>query len=143
VIQIERYMAKISGPLLDRIDIHIEVPAVDFKELRSSADGTSSAQMRGQVMAARAIQARRFEGSRTRHNAQMTTRELRKYCALDEPAMQVLHVNIHEMGLSARAHDKVLRVARTIADLAGRPQMVADDVREAVNYRTLDRNLWC
>jgi magnesium chelatase family protein len=142
VIQIERYMAKISGPLLDRIDIHIEVPAVDFKELRSTADGTSSARMREQVMAARELQSRRFKLSKTRHNAQMTTREIRRYCALDEVAMNVLQASIHEMGLSARAHDKVLRVTRTIADLEGSEKLSADHLREAVNFRTLDRNLW-
>jgi len=140
--QIERYMAKISGPLLDRIDIHIEVPAVPFKELSAERSGTSSTAMRDQVTAARAVQDARFLQSRTRRNAQMTTREIRQFCQLGEPAMNLLRTSIQEMGLSARAHDKVLRVARTIADLDSSAQVQAEHVSEAVNYRMLDRQFW-
>lgn len=142
VPQIERYMARISGPLLDRIDLHIEVPAVPFKELSSRADGTSSATMREEVMRTRDIQRQRFAGSRTRQNAQMTTREIRSYCALDETGTNLLRNSLNELGLSARAHDKILRVARTIADLDGAAEIKPEHLNEAVNYRMLDRKLW-
>ena len=147
--QIERYMAKISGPLLDRIDLHIEVPAVPFKELSGGytaggrvGDGTTSAMMRDQVMAARAVQEARFLQSKTRRNALMTTREIRQHCQLSDAGMNLLRTSIQELGLSARAHDKVLRVARTIADLDGRAEIMAEHVSEAVNYRVLDRQFW-
>jgi magnesium chelatase family protein len=142
VPQIERYMAKISGPLLDRIDIHIEVPAVPFKELSASQGGTSSLAMRDHVMAARAVQEARYLQSKTRRNAQMSTREIRQHCQLNEPGMNLLRSSIQEMGLSARAHDKILRVARTIADLDGSAEIHAEHVSEAVNYRMLDRQFW-
>jgi magnesium chelatase family protein len=142
VPQIERYMAKISGPLLDRIDIHIEVPAVPFKDLSGPRDGTTSAVMREQVMAARAIQKARFLGSRTRQNALMTTREIRQHCQLSEAGLSLLRTSIQEMGLSARAHDKILRVARTIADLDSSANILPEHLHEAVNYRVLDRQFW-
>jgi magnesium chelatase family protein len=140
--QIERYMAKISGPLLDRIDLHIEVPAVPFKELAGARDGTTSAVMRDQVMSARAVQQARLLGSKTRQNALMSTREIRQHCQLSEAGQNILRTSIQEMGLSARAHDKVLRVARTIADLDGRAEILPEHVSEAVNYRVLDRQFW-
>jgi magnesium chelatase family protein len=140
--QIERYMAKISGPLLDRIDLHIEVPAVPFKELSGALDGTTSTMMRDQVMAARAVQQARFLESTTRQNALMTTREIRKFCQLNDAGMNLLRTSIQELGLSARAHDKVLRVARTIADLDGRAEILPEHLSEAVNYRVLDRQFW-
>ncbi len=140
--QIERYMAKISGPLLDRIDIHLEVPAVPFRELSSGSPGTSSAQMREQVVAARAVQTERFEGSRTRLNAKMTSRQVRQHCKLDEECFNLLRASVNELGLSARAHDKVLRVARTIADLDRSASILPAHISEAINYRMLDRNLW-
>lgn len=140
--QIERYMGKISGPLLDRIDLHIEVPAVPFKELSSSPGGTSSADMRQQVLAALAIQKKRFTGSKTRYNAGMSTREIRRHCVLDEESMQILRTSVNELGLSARAHDKVLRVARTIADLDASEAIKPTHIHEAVNYRMLDRQMW-
>jgi magnesium chelatase family protein len=140
--QIERYMAKISGPLLDRIDIHIEVPSVPFKELAIAPPGTSSEAMRGQVLAARRIQESRFAGAKTRYNAHMTTREIRKYCRLDDECMNLLRVSVNELGLSARAHDKILRVARTIADLDTSDEIHVSHIQEAVNYRMLDRSFW-
>jgi magnesium chelatase family protein len=140
--QIERYMAKISGPLLDRIDIHIEVPAVPFKELSGEGSGTSSQVMRDQVMSARAVQDARFLSSQTRRNAQMSTREIRRHCQLNDTSTSLLRTNIQELGLSARAHDKVLRVARTIADLDGQADIMPEHVNEAVNYRMLDRQFW-
>ncbi len=142
VPQIERYMARISGPLLDRIDLHIEVPAVPFKELAADRDGTSSAAMRDQVVAARAVQQARFLNSRTRQNAHMSTREIRRHCQLSDAGMNLLRSGIQEMGLSARAHDKILRVARTIADLDGSAEILSEHVSEAVNYRVLDRQFW-
>ncbi|MCI0331678.1 MAG: YifB family Mg chelatase-like AAA ATPase [Planctomycetes bacterium] len=142
VPQIERYMAKISGPLLDRIDLHIEVPAVPFKELSGARDGTTSAVMRDHVMSARAVQEARFLQSKTRQNAQMSTREIRQHCQLNEAGMNHLRTSIQELGLSARAHDKVLRVARTIADLDARAEIQPEHVSEAVNYRMLDRQFW-
>jgi magnesium chelatase family protein len=135
-------MAKISGPLLDRIDLHIEVPAVPFKELNASQAGTSSAMMREQVLAARALQSRRFADSAARTNAQMNSRQIRAHCQLDDAGTNLLRSSIQESGLSARAHDKILRVARTIADLDGQGDILPDHVSEAVNYRMLDRQFW-
>lgn len=140
--QIEKYMGKISGPLLDRIDIHIEVPAVEYKELASTKAGTSSAAMRELVARARSAQEVRFKEVRTRRNAQMTSRQIRDFCRLDDAGGALLRGAMAEIGLSARAHDKVLRVARTIADLDGSPQISAMHVSEAINYRMLDRSLW-
>jgi magnesium chelatase family protein len=142
VPQVERYMSKISGPLLDRIDIHIEVPAVAYKELSSGPSGVTSQQMRDQVTQARAIQARRFGKSATRLNAHMSHRQIRDFCKLDEAGMNLLRSTMQELGLSARAHDKILRVARTIADLEQSESITAMHLSEAVNYRMLDRQLW-
>jgi magnesium chelatase family protein len=141
-MQIERYMAKISGPLLDRVDIHIEVPSVPFKELAGDAQGTSSAQMREQVVAARVLQRERFLNTRTRFNAQMTTRQIRQFCRLGETGQNLLKQAVHDLGLSARAHDKILRVARTIADLDQSIDIREPHVTEAINYRMLDRQMW-
>jgi len=142
VPQIERYMSKISGPLVDRIDIHIEVPAVAFRELSGEGHGTTSGQMRAEVVAARRIQAERFRGSKVRYNGDMSHRMVRRFCALDEEGRALLRAAMTELGLSARAHDKVLRVARTIADLARSESIRPEHLSEAVNYRMLDRQLW-
>jgi magnesium chelatase family protein len=135
-------MAKISGPLLDRIDIHIEVPSVPFKELSAKLLGTSSADMRQQVSQARQRQAERFKESPTRYNAKMSSRQIRDICRLDDACLELLRASVNEMGLSARAHDKILRVACTIADLEGSDDIQAPHINEAINYRMLDRNLW-
>lgn len=140
--QIERYMSKISGPLLDRIDIHIEVPAVPFRELSGGSPGTTSAEMRGQVVEARQLQAGRFAGAATRYNADMTHRQTRQFCKLDDECQNILKSAMAELGLSARAHDKVLRVARTIADLDHSEPIRPSHMNEAINYRMLDRQLW-
>ncbi len=143
VPQIERYMGKISGPLLDRIDIHIEVPAVPFKELTDERVGTTSATMRGLVSQARQSQLNRFSGTRkTRNNAQMSSPQLRQFCRLNQLCMAALRNSVQDLGLSARAHDKVLRVARTIADLDGSETIEIDHLNEAINYRMLDRQMW-
>jgi magnesium chelatase family protein len=140
--QIERYMAKISGPLLDRIDIHIEVPAVPFRELSAATPGTTSVQMREQVSAARTAQQQRFAGTRTRHNGQMSHRQIRAHCQLGEEGQNLLRATMTELGLSARAHDKILRVARTIADLDSSEHIGPMHLNEAINYRMLDRQMW-
>jgi len=139
--QIDKYLARVSGPLIDRIDMHVEVPAVAYRELRSDRDGTDSRQMREQVIAARRIQRERYGPSSTTLNATMKPRQLRKYCRLDEHGEAVLRQAMTELGLSARAHDKVLRVARTIADLAGSEQIQTHHLTEAIMYRRLDRQL--
>lgn len=140
--QVERYMGKISGPLLDRIDIHLEVPAVPFRELAASRAGTSSGQMREAVLAARIRQAKRFAETVTRSNARMTSRQIREFCRMDPAAGELLRAAVSDLGLSARAHDKVLRVARTIADLDAAEPIGCSHVSEAINYRLLDRGLW-
>ncbi|MEM8946404.1 MAG: YifB family Mg chelatase-like AAA ATPase [Planctomycetota bacterium] len=142
VPQIERYMSKISGPLLDRIDLHIEVPAVPFNELSATADGTDSRTMQASVTAARARQQHRFAETSSRTNAQMTTRELREHCKLDVSCHKLLEQSVDRLGLSARAHDKVLRVARTIADVDGAAHIDVEHISEAINYRMLDRQFW-
>ena len=143
--QIEKYTNKISGPLLDRIDIQIEVPAVPFEELQGNSKtkvGTSSEEMRAEVERARERQAERFAGSATRYNAQMSSRDVRKYCELNKSCQQMLRHSVEEMGLSARAHDKILRVSRTIADIAGDESIDEMHLAEAIGYRNLDRDLW-
>jgi magnesium chelatase family protein len=135
-------MGKISGPLLDRIDLHIEVPAVPFQELSATADGTSSAAMREQVKQARAVQQERFGADSGTLNSRMSTRQLRKYCGLDAEGQTLLKTAMDELGLSARAHDRILRVSRTIADLEQSPSIKAQHLVEAINYRSLDRKLW-
>ena len=140
--QVEKYMGHISGPLVDRIDIHIEVPAVPFRELSGGSPGTTSAEMRAAVVAARGRQAARFDGSTTRYNADMSHRQTRQFCRLDDTCHESLKAAMAEMGLSARAHDKILRVTRTIADLDGSDSIQPHHLNEAINYRMLDRNLW-
>ncbi len=140
--QVERYMGKISGPLLDRIDIHLEVPAVPFRELSASRAGTSSSQIREAVLTARLRQADRFAGLSVRCNARMTSRQIREFCPLEPTAAELVRAAVSDLGLSARAHDKVLRVARTIADLDASEAIGCSHVSEAINYRVLDRGLW-
>jgi magnesium chelatase family protein len=131
---IQRYMGKISGPLLDRIDIQIEVPAVPYQELRGRADSTSSAEMRARVIAARTLQLQRGF-----YNAHIPPSRLREVCALDAAGERTLEMAVRKMSLSARAHDRILKVARSIADLSATAQVQAKHVAEAVQYRTLDR----
>ncbi len=139
---IGRYMAKISGPLLDRIDIHIDVPAVKYAELRGGESVERSAQIRDRVRAARQIQVERFRGTGLTANAQMNTRQVRRHCTLDEGGEKLLERAITHLGLSARAHDRILKVARTIADLEGVAHVQSKHLAEAVHYRSLDRTYW-
>ena len=142
VPQIERYMAKISGPLLDRIDIHLEVPSVDFQELTGSTPGASSDGMRASVSEARRRQKSRFVHMNTRYNGQMKSREIREFCKLNETSKGLVKSSVNELGLSARAHDKILRVARTIADIDTSDEIQPEHITEAINYRILDRQMW-
>lgn len=139
--QIDKYLARISGPLIDRIDIHVEVPAVPFRELRTGADGTSSSAMRDDVIAARERQRDRFAESTVQVNARMGSKQIRQWCELDDSGEMILQQAMTELGLSARAHDKVLRIARTIADIAGAERIGVEHVSEAIQYRRLDRQL--
>jgi magnesium chelatase family protein len=134
---IQRYLAKISGPLLDRIDLHIEVPAVAFKEMRASEGGASSAEIRARVERARALQQ-----GRGYYNAHIPVRLLRRLCRLDDAGERTLEMAVRRLSLSARAHDRILKVARTIADLAGEEAVSAKHLAEAIQYRTLDRDYW-
>jgi magnesium chelatase family protein len=141
---IQRYVSKISGPLLDRIDIHIDVPAVNYKELRGRASVEGSAEIRERVIRARDIQLNRFAaaGERIYCNAQMSTRQIRTYCDLTTDCERLLERAITQQGLSARAHDRILKLARTVADLEGVPQIESKHIAEAIQYRTLDRTYW-
>ena len=142
-IMVERYMGRVSGPLIDRIDIHVEVPPVPWKQLRGDQAGLSSAQMREQVVAARTVQRDRFAktSNGTTTNATMSSRQVRQFCRLDAAGEALLKQAMTELGLSARAHDKVLRIARTIADIAGEADIQSHHLAEAVQYRRLDRKL--
>jgi magnesium chelatase family protein len=135
--QIQQYLNKISGPLLDRIDIHVEVPAVPFKELRGEAVVPSSSEIRVRVE-----RARRIQQARGYYNAHMPTQMVRGVCALDDAGERTLEMAVRRMGFSARAHDRILKVARTIADLGESAGVSAKHVAEAVQYRSLDRNYW-
>ena len=141
---IQRYVAKISGPLMDRIDIPVEVPAVQYKELRGGAAAEGSAQIRARVMAARERQRLRFKAHKEKiyANAQMNTRQIRAFCELGQDAERLLERAMQQQGLTARAHDRILKVARTIADLEGAESLSVAHLAEAIQYRTLDRSYW-
>jgi magnesium chelatase family protein len=141
--QIQRYVSKISGPLIDRIDIHIEVPAVKYKELRGNGTTEDSAAIRERVLRARERQTKRFAGERkVFSNSQMPPKLIRKFCAISEEGEKMLENAIGRLGLSARAHDRILKVARTIADLDGSESLETRHLGEAIQYRTLDRTYW-
>ena len=140
---IQRYRQRISGPLLDRIDLHVDVPSVEYKDIANTEPGEPSAAIRARVEQARAIQAERFKDLKGIHtNSAMTPRLIKKHCALDAECSAIMEHAMGEMSFSARAHDRILKVARTLADLKGQEKIDADCLFEAVNYRTLDRNLW-
>lgn len=141
--QIQRYLSKVSGPLLDRIDIQIEVPAVRYKELAAELTGETSEVIRERVQKAREIQLERFRESKKLFcNADMQSREIRKHCKIDDQGQELLKMAITKLGLSARAYDRILKVSRTIADLSGEDSILPQFISEAIQYRSLDRNLW-
>ena len=141
---IQRYMSKISGPLLDRIDIHIDVPAVNYRELRAAATPEGSAQIRERVTKAREVQLLRFAGAKERIycNAQMAPRQIRQYCELSPDCERLLERAMTQQGLTARAHDRILKVARTVSDLESGSPIQPKHIAEAIQYRTLDRTFW-
>jgi magnesium chelatase family protein len=140
--KIKNYLGKISGPLLDRIDIHVEVPGVNYKELSSERVGESSANVRARVIKARDIQIDRFKGTGIFKNADMGTKQLRKFCNLDSASAELLKIAMSRLGLSARAYDRILKVSRTIADLSDSDSIHAMHISEAIQYRSLDREYW-
>ncbi|MDA7915640.1 YifB family Mg chelatase-like AAA ATPase [Verrucomicrobia bacterium] len=140
---IERYLGRISGPLLDRIDIHIEVPQVKFNEMVAKRPGESSMQVRERVVEARQRQVERFEGRRgVSCNARMSSKDIKKHCELDDATLEMLKEAMSQLGLSARAYDRILKVSRTIADLAESESIQGDHVGEAIQFRSLDRQIW-
>jgi len=142
-MMIQKYMAKISGPLLDRIDIHIEVPAVKFKDLSSSAIGEKSIDIRKRVIVARDVQQKRFSDVKNVYkNADMSSKDLRKFCKLDSQSEELLKMAMTRLGLSARAYDRIIKVSRTIADLEKSKDILPQFISEAIQYRSLDRELW-
>ena len=140
--QIQKYLSRVSGPLLDRIDIHIEVPSVKYKELSSEVSGENSAAIRERVMQARSLQQKRFVGKKHLFcNARMESKEIRQYCKINPGGHELLKTAITKLGLSARAYDRILKVARTIADIEGCEEIRQEFVGEAIQYRSLDRTL--
>jgi magnesium chelatase family protein len=141
--EMQRYLSKISGPLLDRIDIHIEVTPVPFEKLSDDRKSESSIDIRKRVTAAREIQTSRFElMEKVHYNAQMSSKQIREFCALDEVSKQLLKTAMERLNLSARAYDRILKVARTIADLEAAETVVSSHIAEAIQYRSLDRDGW-
>ncbi|OGL41002.1 MAG: hypothetical protein A2042_09695 [Candidatus Schekmanbacteria bacterium GWA2_38_11] len=139
--QIQKYLAKISGPLLDRIDIHIDVPSLKYKELSSDSAGESSSVIRKRVNSARKVQHERFKGDGIFCNAHMSPKQIKKHCAIDEAGQRLLETAINKFALSARAYDRILKVSRTIADLEGVPDIRSEHISEAIQYRSLDRGI--
>lgn len=141
--EIQNYLGRISGPLLDRIDLHVEVPAVKFREMSGEKTGETSAQIRERVIAARQRQQARFAHKpKITCNARMGPKELKEFCALDDGTKELLKMAMTELNFSARAYDRILKVARTIADLAGAEAISGEHISEAIQYRSLDRQLW-
>ncbi len=140
--EIQAYLNRISGPLLDRIDIHVEVPAVKFADLSRARPGEDSNTIRQRVVQARKIQQRRFAGRRVSCNARMTSREMREHVQPDEATLTLLKNAMTDWNFSARAYDRILKVARTISDLAGGGAITSEHIFEAIQYRSLDRQLW-
>jgi magnesium chelatase family protein len=142
---IQRYMQKISGPLMDRIDIHIDVPAVNYKEMRAAIEPEGSGVIRGRVERAREIQLKRFAAAtkyKIYSNAQMAPRHIRSFCELSPDCERLLERAMSQQGLTARAHDRILKVARTVADLECSQTIEPKHIAEAIQYRSLDRVFW-
>lgn len=140
--EVNKYLMKISGPMLDRIDIHIEVPRLKDQELVNQASGESSDQIRTRVERARETERKRFAGSNVYCNAHMNSKQIRKFCDPNDDIKELLKAAINQLDLSARAYDRILKLARTIADLEGVENITLPHVAEAVQYRSLDRKLW-
>jgi len=140
--QIQNYISKISGPLLDRIDIHVEVPSVQYKDLTSDATCESSAVIREEVTKARDIQLKRFQRLKYSTNSRMSTKQIKNHCSLDSQAEELLQQAMTELNISARGYNKILKVGRTIADLDSSENVCVEHISEAVQYRNLDRDLW-
>ncbi|MCX5687965.1 MAG: YifB family Mg chelatase-like AAA ATPase [Candidatus Omnitrophica bacterium] len=140
--QVQKYLSKVSGPLLDRIDIHIEVPSVKYKDLSDESAGEKSEIIRERIKIARDIQLKRFKEEGIFSNSQMSYRMVRKYCKLDDQGRELLKIAITELGFSARCYDKIIRVSRTIADLEEKENISSDHISEAIQYRSLDRSIW-
>ncbi len=141
--EMQRYLSKVSGPLLDRIDIHIEVTPVPFEKLSDAKRGEASTLIRARVTKARKVQSHRFEEFKDIHyNAQMGVKQIRNYCALDKASMILLKAAMEKLNLSARAYDRILKVSRTIADLSNSEVITSDHISEAIQYRSLDRDGW-
>lgn len=140
--QIQRYLSKISGPLLDRIDIHLEVPRLNLEHLTDKRRGESSEEIRKRVDMVRTTQRERYKNSDVHFNAHLESKDLEKYCMIKKDGEELLKLAILELGISARAYDKILKVSRTIADLEGKEAIEAHHISEAISYRSLDRNLW-
>ena len=136
---IHRYRSRISGPLMDRIDIHIEVPAVKYRDLSDRTDSESSASIAARVESSRSLQLQRFKGLRIHSNSQMTPRLIRKHCELDAPCNRLLEMVTDRLGLSARSYNRILKIARTIADLENSGNIGEQHLSEAIQYRSLDR----
>jgi magnesium chelatase family protein len=141
--EIQNYLGRISGPLLDRIDIHVEVPQVKFREIAGEQNGETSAQIRERVVAAQQRQHERFNGKpRVSCNAHMGPKELKQFCKLNDHTKELLQFAMTDLNLSARAYDRILKVARTIADLNASDRITADHIGEAIQFRSLDRQIW-
>ncbi|OIN97892.1 hypothetical protein AUJ66_02125 [Candidatus Desantisbacteria bacterium CG1_02_38_46] len=140
--QIQHYLARVSGPLLDRIDIHIETPSLQYKEMSEESRGELSEEVRQRVKRARQIQEKRFSGRKIYCNAQMRSKEIKQFCKIDESGKELLKSAIQQLGLSARAYDRILKISRTIADLDNKENIEEAHIAEAIQYRSLDRNLW-
>ena len=140
--QIQKYMSKISGPMLDRIDIHVEVPSVSYSDLSSDAKEETSAEIKKRVEKARLIQQNRYKDDGIYTNSQLSSSMIRKYCRISMEIKEVLRSAFDNLGLSARAHDRILKVARTIADLEGQEEITVSHIAEAIQYRSLDRKFW-
>jgi magnesium chelatase family protein len=140
-MQIQKYVGKISGPLLDRIDIHVEVPAVKYNELASKRIGEGSTVIRQRVVQARSVQAERYKGRKGLFsNADMDSKEIKEFCQIDQEGADLLKMAMNRLGLSARAYDRILKVSRTIADLGDSSNIRTEHLSEAIQYRSLDRN---
>jgi magnesium chelatase family protein len=141
-MEMQRYMNKLSGPLLDRIDIHIEVQKVEFEQLTEKRKGENSQSIRKRVLAARQKQTERYAENDIHYNAQMGPKEIEKYCELDEVSKNLIKIAMEKLGLSARAYDRILKVSRTIADLEASEKINSSHISEAIQYRSLDRDFW-